>query len=74
MSLTRRNVLAEGRVEGGLVSVLPTSNRLPREEPRCQELEAIGSGGLAVGKNWDAPLLQPELVHSRKVRLNDGQV
>lgn len=56
------------------MSVLPTSNRLPHEEPRCQELDAIGSDGLAVGKNWDAPLLQPDLVHPRKVRLNDGQV
>lgn len=56
------------------MSVLPTSNRLASEEPHCQELEAISSGGLEVGKNWDAPLLQPEPVHPRKVRLNDGQV
>lgn len=52
------------------MSMFPTSNRLLLEEPQCQKLKAIGSGGSAVGKNWDAPLPQPEPVHPRKVRLN----
>ena len=37
------------------MSVLPTSNRLPREEPRYQELEAIGSGGLALERTGMHP-------------------